>query len=183
MIIGITGHKYNGKDTIGEYLTKYSYICLSFAEPIKVICKILFGFSVNQLFGNEKELIDPYWNITPRRAMQYIGTDLLRDQLGKLVPIGQDIWIEVLRKKIKDLGPKALIVITDVRFDNEVKFIKQMGGIIWRVTRPILEISDNHESEKSIDNLPVDHEILNDSSLEDLYKKVDLLLDTITQKN
>ena len=64
MIIGLSGKKRVGKDTVADYLvSKYGFIKYSFADPIKAVAKILFGFSENQLYGNNKEEIDRLENL------------------------------------------------------------------------------------------------------------------------
>jgi len=58
-LIGFLAKKRHGKDTSADYLVKkYNYKKLSFAKPIKDACKILFGFTDEQLYGNLKEVKD-----------------------------------------------------------------------------------------------------------------------------
>jgi len=76
MIIGIGGKKRSGKDTIADFLIKeYGFIKYGFAEPIKEIAKIIFGFDEEQLYGTKKEEIDEVWKIKPRNFFQKFGTD------------------------------------------------------------------------------------------------------------
>ena len=59
MIIGITGKKRSGKDTISDFLVeKYGFVKYGFADPIKDIARIIFGFTENQLFEKEKDIVD-----------------------------------------------------------------------------------------------------------------------------
>jgi hypothetical protein len=182
-IIGIAGRKFNGKDTVGDYLVKnYGYKRLAFAEPIKDICKIVFGMSDMQLNSKEKEELDLEWNITPRKLMQFIGTELFRNQIGELIPnIKNDIWLNVLEKKIKDalkIDPTSKFVITDVRFENELKLISKLGGIVIKVKRGNI-YNDDHLSESFIDKLNADFLLTNYNTLENLYKNVDKLLNNL----
>jgi hypothetical protein len=182
VVIGITGRKYNGKDTLAEYLVKnHNFIQLSFAEPLKQICQTLFGFSNEQLYGNLKEVIDPRWGISPRTAFQYIGTELFRKQMKIIMPHIQDnFWIECLSNKIKSItqsNPEAKIVISDVRFPNEVDVIRSFGGNVFRVTRPSENnVQDCHESELLIESLNVDSDIMNDSDLKTLFNNFDKII-------
>jgi dephospho-CoA kinase len=103
-IIGITGKKFNGKDTLGNYLSKYNYKIMAFADPLKEVIKTIFDFNSEQLYGEEKEKIDDFWKISPRTAMQFIGTDLFRHQMNKLIPdIGNEIWIKVIKRQIEEV--------------------------------------------------------------------------------
>ena len=82
-----------------------------------------------------REVIDEWWaqqlgipNFTPRYALQIMGTDILRNNFH------QDIWFLTLRNRIRK-NPDQAVVISDVRFPNEIKFIQDQGGILIRVNR------------------------------------------------
>lgn len=184
-IIGITGRKYNGKDTVADYLVKHhGYIKISFADPLKEACQSLFGFTHRQVYGDLKETIDSKWNITPRTALQFVGTDLIRDNIGKIVPsVGENFWVFRTFLMMEDelrRTPDARFVIPDVRFPNEIECLKKcpVSVCIIRVKRPCISENHNslHTSESMIDSLPVDFEILNDSCIKSLCQKVYLTL-------
>ena len=184
MIVGITGRKRHGKDTCAMYLVeKYGFIQISFAQPLKEMCKVLFNFTDEQLYGDQKEVIDQEWQITPRAAFQYIGTELFRSQMKHLIPnIDDNFWVKCLESKINSLiknNPDIKIVISDVRFPNEIAMIKQQKGTIIRVNRTILDTIDNHESEKLISELSVNYDIQNNNSLDDLYSQLDTIISNI----
>lgn len=140
-IIGITGSAGSGKDTIGDILVNNlpNWEKVSFANHLKDVTALLFGFDRKMLAGETpedrktRELPDPYWSekmgkdFTPRFALQYLGTNLLRNQLH------QNIWVDCLERKIMESDKN--IIITDVRFPNEINMIKNIGGEIWRVER------------------------------------------------
>jgi hypothetical protein len=182
-IIGVTGKKFNGKDTLGNYLSKYNYKRMAFADPLKQVIKNIFDFNDEQLYGENKEKIDDFWKISPRSAMQFIGTDLFRHQMNKLIPeIGDEIWIKVVKRQIENIwknNPNQKIVITDVRFPNECNLIRELGGIIIRVKRKIEDIHTDsdfiivHESETYINALKVDYDFDNNKTKIDLYKQFD----------
>ena len=177
-LIGITGRKFNGKDTLGQYFVSYlDYERLGFADALKEACRCIFGFNDDQLYGDKKEIVDEFWKVTPRKIFQYVGTDLFRDQLKNIIPhVESSIWIEVLKKQILDkrnANPDVKIVITDVRFSNEVDMIHQLGGIVLRVNRDIMNTEiDQHPSEMEIEKLNIDYEIPNNGSIHDLYSLV-----------
>jgi hypothetical protein len=139
-IIGITGRKFSGKDTAGNYFVeKYGFERMAYADPLKKAAKEIFDFNDEQLYGNAKEIIDQYWGITPRNAMQFLGTDLFRNHICELLPnMGKDIWVNVLKRKalnIFEKNPDSKIVVTDVRFPNELQAIKDLGGITIKLQR------------------------------------------------
>lgn len=180
-IIAITGRMRNGKDTLANYLIeKYDYKQLSFAEPIKQISMILFSFTNEQCYGNEKDCIDERWKVTPRKVFQYIGTDLFRKQMKEILPnIEENFWVKVLQEKIKvelNKNKNSRFVISDMRFFNELTGLKKLAEELnislmsIRVTRPsINQETIVHESESNINKIEVDYDILNDKTISDLY--------------
>lgn len=140
-IIGICGSAGSGKDTIGDILVNNlpNWEKMSFASHLKDVASLLFGFNRKMLAGETpedraiREQPDRFWSekmgkdFTPRYALQYLGTNLLRNQLH------QNIWVDCLERKIMESDKN--IVITDVRFPNEIDMIKKIGGEIWRVER------------------------------------------------
>jgi hypothetical protein len=72
-----------------------------------------------------------------------------------------------------------LWVNTSVRFENERNWIRdEFGGNIWHLRRDDLAPVHAHESETPLEVLPDERELWNNSTLEDLYQGVDLLLST-----
>jgi len=177
-VIGITGRKSNGKDTVGNFLVdNYGYKRLAFADALKSACKEIFGFNDEQLYGNLKETDDEQWKVSPRLVLQYVGTDLFREQISNIMPhIEKNIWVNVVKVKIlKEWknNPNQKFVITDVRFPNEIDLINELSGLTIRVRRDSCNNTvDSHQSEILIERLPVLYEILNNSTLEELYEKV-----------
>ena len=56
--------------------------------------------------------------------------------------------------------------MTDVRFVNEALYLKQIGGSLWRIYRPIAELAiSSHSSESDIDRIEIDRIIVNDGSV------------------
>lgn len=195
MIIGLTGKKQSGKDTIADYLVnRFGFIKLAFADPIKDICKTMFGFTNDQLYGNAKEILDETFNILPRDAMKFIGMEF-RENMHKLIPnIHGDIWSLILLNKIQKLrqkDPNCNIVITDMRFPNEYQMLVSHfidSIVLWKVTRDNTNNGDQHVSETFVDDFVVNKTFENDGTIDDLYRNVcsimmDLLEDCECQNN
>lgn len=177
MLIGILGCSKHGKDTIADYLCdQYGFEKITLSEPLKEVCRILFGFTNEQLYGDKKDIIDPKYEVSPRLIFQYLGTDILRRDINKIVPnLKDNIWIDIVSSKYlskKQNNPNVKIVISDIRFENEVKRIHELNGIIIKVIRPSLKNNDEHESEKNILNIKGDYEIINDGTILDLHEKI-----------
>ena len=174
MIVGIFGKKGHGKDTIADYLVqKYKFHKLTYAEPIKKICKDIFSFSHEQLTNHTlKETVDPRWKKSPREIMQLIGTDLFRKTFS------DDIWVDILREKAKVLLSQGEnIVVSDIRHSNELEvlFTLSKDVLILNVIRDIKDDKeDNHPTEQFHyeKNIPI-YKIYN-TTLEELYLQIDL---------
>jgi hypothetical protein len=74
--------------------------------------------------------------------------------------IDENIWVNSLHLKIIHILEKSydkskdVFIITDVRFKNEINFIKKMGGIVIRITpsNKLLQNNYNNENEKKINS-------------------------------
>jgi hypothetical protein len=121
IIIGLTGPAGAGKDTVGDWIVDNvpGFVKSSFADPMKKMLKIGLNLSDEQLWGDEKEIVDERYGCTPRHLMQTIGTDWGRSF------VHPDIWVNAMHHHIR---PGT--VIADVRFENEARFIRQRGVLI-----------------------------------------------------
>ena len=170
MLIGIIGKKQAGKDSVGNILTKYwGFKRYAFADPLKKGCQQFFDLSNEQVWGNDKEVIDERWGVSPRQLLQIMGSEISQFEIGKLLPefekkIGRSLWVKLfenyyINNKSKD------IYVSDCRFKHEAEIIQSLGGQIWRVTRPNTSYSDSHISENELNNFKVDQIINNNSTL------------------
>ena len=138
MIIGITGKIGSGKSTLAQILEeKFGYTEYSMATPLKEIGRI-FGFTEEQLYGTQEQKLEihAYWKVSARTFLQKVGTELFRDGLKKVLPelkCENTVWSELFKLKYQK-DPK-LYVISDVRFLDEEKIIKELGGIIIKTVR------------------------------------------------
>lgn len=167
MLIGITGKIGSGKSTLAQYLVdQHGYEEYSFADPLKQIAMVL-GFTEQQVYGTQENKLEihPYWGISGREFLQKAGTELFRQELPRLIPSMKNIWIELFRLRYEE-NPK-LYVVSDVRFLDEAKIIKELGGIVIRTKRTNLAVSDSktelkHSSETEMERINVDYTIDND---------------------
>lgn len=81
--------------------------------------------------------------ITPRKMLQFIGSEVVRDC------ISQDFWIDALKSKIGNL---ADVVITDARLSNEREFARQNQALMCLVNRPSIQNTDSHRAENDLGN-------------------------------
>lgn len=180
MLVGFTGLKGAGKDTCADYLVNNcGFVKKSFADPLKKACQCLFLFNDAQVYGEieEKERPDRRWfDCTPRKALQYVGTDLLRDHLDNIMPgLAKNVFVhhfKIWYEAAKLANPDIRVVISDVRFANEAEYIKQLGGQVIRIDRPTISNTDTHQSELSVHAIKPDHVINNDSSKDACYAQL-----------
>lgn len=136
-VVAITGLKGSGKDEVAKVLIKYfGYKKIAFADLLKDIVAKLYGWPREGLEGTTpkwrewRETVDEHWGITPRCALQKVGTDLIRNQLH------QDLWAKRLVQIMKKSKHKKF-VITDCRFENEIGILKNSDFDVhfWRIER------------------------------------------------
>ena len=167
MILGFCGSKGVGKTTIANILPFYlgqDFINLSFAGRLKETIATLFGVSLEYLDEHKNDKNTPNYKLNYRQVLQQFGTDFVRDK------ISETFWVDVVNNTIaKDTNKNY--TIDDVRFNNEVAILKDLGAVIFRIDRPGYK-SDGHVSERKIESKLVDFVIVNDGSIKDLYNKV-----------
>ena len=169
MIIGISGKKRSGKDTIAQILVEeFGFTRIGFADIIRA-CVYTLDPIISLSGLRLQHLVDTNgWEATKdfpevRRLMQKFGTEIGREL------IDPQIWIELTMSGIK---ASADIVISDVRFKNEAEEIKFQGGQVWRVNRTTGDNYDIHRSETDLDEWTFDEYIPNHGTIEDLKKEV-----------
>lgn len=101
-----------------------------------------------------------------RTLMQYYGTEVMRNHIGK------EVWINsTINKAIQHRDYYGFAVIADVRFVNEWQAVRTVGGKIVHVVRGKLEDKVEHSSEY-ITSSSTDYEIENNGNLMGLFYKV-----------
>lgn len=139
MIIGIVGFIGSGKGTAADILVeKKNFHKLSFADTVKDATAAIFGWPRPLLEGDTeesrifRETKDEFWSerfdydFSPRLALQLMGTEAGRDVFHP------DVWVYALERR---LAMYPNVVIPDVRFANEMDFIRSKGGFVVRVKR------------------------------------------------
>jgi hypothetical protein len=150
-----------------------------------------------------REQVDPWWaerlnmpKLTPRWVLQYWGTEVCRTGFH------DDIWIASVENKMRKTGDN--IVISDVRFPNEIKAIHNAGGIVvrvkrgedpewydaavsvnrgpngnatWSISKSYLEKLKIHASETAWVGGNIDYTISNDTTIDDLFREIKSLVE------
>jgi len=107
-----------------------------------------------------------------RRYLQLLGTEVGRNM------IGDDVWVDIVRSRVKGLMESGCnVIVTGIRFDNELKMIKQLGGESWWVDRPSLNNSGEsaaHSSETGVTHDMFDTVLTNVGTVDDLERIVNM---------
>lgn len=190
-IIAVAGRKYSGKDTFAKPLLVENggkFIKVSFAQPLKDMMRSLLGSGglpkgliEEMLEGNLKEQpSDVLLGKTPRYAMQTLGTEW-RDMLGN------SLWLNIAEKKLRAMsaGGAYGAIITDMRFVHELDVMKRLGALTVRVSggRSVINAASDHPSETAIDTLPVEIDILNFGSIDDLHSTAFVVAERVKKSN
>lgn len=201
-IIGLTGPKGSGKDTVASLLrTHAGFYPVAFADALRE--EVCDAWRIEPLYlirpetkehpmsalALRKCLSDSFvgraqlWHAaagqdlnldaprTPRQIMQWWGTEYRRTH-------DPEYWISMLESRIQQListGEQSRIVVTDVRFENEVDCIRApyFGGALWQVTRPGCGVpAGSHVSEVTGDHFEPDAVIDNSGDIRHLQQQV-----------
>jgi len=203
MIVGICGFIGSGKDTVADYLMNvHEFRRDSFASTLKDAVSLVFGWDRTLIEGRTKqsrewrEQVDSWWaerlnipHLTPRWILQYWGTDILRNHFH------DDLWIASLENKLRNSQDN--VVVSDCRFPNEIRGIRQSGGFVIRVSRgeepwwydiavranngnenaqAVLDSHNIHASETSWVNTEFDYVLDNNGTLENLFNQINDLV-------
>lgn len=163
-IIGLAGRSGVGKSTLSStYLRPFGFAEAALADEIKIRAVATGVATYEQVFTLGPKL--PH----VRTWLQEEGTERGRDVFG------QDVWVRALlarMRRMSETGGSQRFVVTDVRFANEVRGIRQAGGIVLLVDAPSRNASNGmtesqrlHPSETGLDGLSLeefDGVVLND---------------------
>lgn len=200
-ILGINGKAGSGKDTLAGILVEHGYVGVALADEMKRFCGHVFGFTRDQLWGPShlRDQMDPRWGISPRQALQTLGTDWGR-------ALNKDVWIGRVLDVVSTIERNAFLgydrvhgigvvehdrpfrrpaadcgfVVTDARFINEMALIRDLGGVLVRVRRDgagLVGEAGEHESEREQDGIAdVCFDVLldNNGTLAELRRRVEL---------
>lgn len=144
--LAFCGFAGSGKNTAAEHALHVSSqtgtpaVSLAFADALKDAVATIFRWDRHLLNGDTdasrlwREQVDPVWSarlgrpLTPRRILQEIGTDVFRAHFHP------DIWLAAVEARLHE---NTLHVITDARFGNELRWIRNHAGAVVWVYRPL----------------------------------------------
>jgi hypothetical protein len=172
MIFALCGLPRVGKDEFAKTIlsTHKNVLRYAFADPIKQMCCIAFGWDISIFESSKKDEIDEYWKVKPREMLEFVGTECLRKHICKEFPIfkkfiGEKIWVKRFEKFYLENKHKD-IIITDLRFDPEFEFLQTIEKkSIIKIERPNFEC----DKTKAYDIEKHQFDILLNNDVEDLF--------------
>jgi phosphomevalonate kinase len=132
LIIGLSGKMGSGKDYIASnYIIPFlkntlnqNPLKMAFSDQLKVNVMTKYNIPYNDVFNKKTD--------HTRQLLQQEGTENGRCKYG------QDIWIKHFDAWSSVFGSRGInaIILSDVRFLNEVQYIKNKGGLVIRIDAP-----------------------------------------------
>jgi hypothetical protein len=194
ILIALTGAARAGKDSVADRLVeRHNFTKISFAAPLKQALKAtdpILGFHpykpgelvrLSEALANESEDVIKQTFPEYRRLLEKLGTEGIR-------AIDNEFWLKAAVGKIDLDNDNGRYVFPDARFQNEVDAVREAAiwydaanawhtdaAEAWHVVRPSLvgPVGELHASAALHGNLGEDREVVNDSTLDDLYSIVD----------
>lgn len=171
LVIGLVGAAGSGKDTLANILiAEHGFAKLMFAAPLKRLCCEAFGWEMDRLdelkYKEAKTKLEKphapgqFW--TRREILQHVGTEGFRaiDPLH-WVRLAQREAMEQLARQ-EEFGRGRGVVFTDLRFQDEADMVRDVGGIVVRMTRlggPRGTEHSGHSSESGVYSIGADAEV------------------------
>jgi hypothetical protein len=166
-IIGITGRAGAGKNAVASMIP--GAFVIGMADPLYAMLAAMLGIPEPILRQREcKETVVPWLGKSVRELLQTLGTEWGRGM------VCSDVWLRLLGRRLAMLAEQGicLIAVADVRFENEVEYLRGIGGEIWHVRRPGLDAPASHASEAGVGVAAGDVVIDNGGTLDGLRVSV-----------
>jgi hypothetical protein len=152
---------------------------VAFADPLYDILHTMFGwagFHTKAFYDDNpdyKAIVLPMLNKTPRNLLIDFGTHIVRQRYH------DQTWANCL---FQNNDYADALIITDVRFLNEVKAIQERNGILIQVTRNVPVFEDAADSALATFT-DWDYILENNGDLLELEKNTSALLEEILNDN
>lgn len=135
-------------------------------------CQAFFGFQAEQLLDDQQANIpDSSWGMTPHEMYTLIR-DLTLSSFPNWQEIRHEAGFDTSYCRKHDISGADVIIIKDIRFENEAEYIRKHNGEIWHIIRPDAQKVNSHESEAGIQYQTEDRKIMNTGTIDQLRANV-----------
>lgn len=132
----------------------------------------MFGLSARQAWdleaGNDE---DPFWRMTPNQMFALLRGLALVDY-PDFMQRRAERPVAAPTRQCSIAPDTDFLILKDIRFENEARYIRGHGGLIWHIRRSTQRL-DEHVSEHGIAIAPDDVVIDNNGTLEQLACRVE----------
>ena len=167
IVVGLAGKAGSGKDTVFTLLQAMvpdkEFVRLGFGDALKKEVADRHQLPVQTIEDNKEEF---------RALLQHWGTEYRRKQK-------ETYWIDRVKTQVDFLRDNVdVVVITDVRFSNEVDYIKDDcdGFIVKVLGDERRELKSDHESEVGLDKVTPDWLLPNKKGVAELSQGIIFLI-------
>lgn len=141
--------------------------------PFKMAAQAFFGLSAAQTWeSTQADKLDPFWGMSPRQMFVLLKALAIKD-FPDYVSLRAQRPVTLPSREIPTLENSGIIIIKDIRFENEAEFLRRHNGKIWHIVRNAAEKVHAHASELGIAVAAEDVLIYNDGTLEELADEVE----------
>lgn len=186
MLIGLGGYAEAGKDAVADFLTDEGWFKTYMSHPLERALLALNPWvritakERRVVLGNGPETEGFAWLLyamlhrevgyekskkveNVRVLLQRLGTEVGRNMLG------EDIWVDKAFEEVRTgLAAELSVTITGIRYENELRALRQLGGVAVWVARPSYGPVNAHSSDNTLGRQDFDVILDNNGSLEDL---------------
>lgn len=196
-LIALGGRLRSGKDTVADHLVDaHGFVKMGMSDVLnEALLKLnpwipketlgpVVGTTVTSLeryqtLHDRVGYVEAKKNSEVRRLLQVLGTEVGREM------IDPNVWVDMARRDIEGyLDSGRSVVITAVRFPNEIEMIRALGGTTVWIERAVeargaSEAVSGHASEQSVSADDFEYVIENNSTIAELWARGDELLEVL----
>lgn len=141
--------------------------------PFKLAVQAIFGVSQEDVWNPSLlNVKNKYWDMTPNQMIDFLYNHAYAE-FSNFHELRSKRPIEFPSREIPVYEQNNIVIIKDVRFENEANFIRSHNGTIWHIKRDNAAKVLSHSSEQGIEIKNSDIVIDNNGSLEDLKGAVE----------
>jgi hypothetical protein len=163
-LVGLVGYPGSGKDALAEELCRWGgYTRYAFGDAVKSLL-----LATDMTYGNSLKRLEDW----KRRGMHETREKL--QNLGqRLRDYDEDFWVKSMPAIIADRA-----IVTDIRYPNELDWIKKKGGTVVAIHRPGFGPVNDHQSETNTTRLLAlaDLTLTNNDTIESLAARFNTAL-------
>lgn len=203
-LIGLGGYMTSGKDAVADFLVSdHGYVKVGMSDVLNDALLVMNPWiPVERRWSRKLRQFRlfrwlPMWaknvryrdlhdavgyveakrNPEVRRLLQMLGTDVGRDM------ISETVWVDIMFNRIEQLRTRTPVVITAMRFRNELETLTSQGGVDVWVHRPGVEAPTEalgaHKSENDVSPDLFSWRLDNTGTLDDLRYEVRRLAELV----